>query len=97
MAGGLELVEASQGGQDALADAAVGAGILDDLQVAAWAGGFDAEEHGALGIGVTTMIPLEMRKTRTYCQKKQNAWHYVIRAGPQKTREYKAYHLAKYG
>ena len=41
----LEVVESAEGGDDPLAGAAVGPVILDDLQVAAWAGGFDAEEH----------------------------------------------------
>jgi len=41
-----EVVEAAEGGDDPLAGAAVDPVILDDLEVAAWAGRFDAEEHG---------------------------------------------------
>ena len=43
---GLESVESAEGGDDALAGAAVAPVIFDDLQVAAVAGGFGAEEHG---------------------------------------------------
>src|SRR5262249_44434798 len=41
----LEAVEAAQSGDHTLAGAAVVPVVLDDLQVAAWAGWFDAEEH----------------------------------------------------
>jgi hypothetical protein len=44
----LQLVKTSEGDENSLADAALGTGVLDDLQVAAWSRGFDAEEHGAL-------------------------------------------------
>ena len=42
----LEVVESAEGGQDALAGAPVDPVVLDDLQVAARASGFDAEKHG---------------------------------------------------
>src|SRR5271155_1999293 len=48
VAGLAELVESADGGEHALGDAAVLPGILDDLQVLAGAGGFDAEKHGGL-------------------------------------------------
>jgi len=63
VAGLLELVEAAEGDQDPLADAALRAGVLDDLQVAAWSRGFDAEEHGALGKRVTTIIAASLGKS----------------------------------
>ena len=48
MAGLLELVEPSQGGDDALPRPPVFPAVLDDLEVGAWSGGLGAEEHGAL-------------------------------------------------
>ena len=47
----LELIEPSQGGDDALPGATVLPAVLDDLEVGAWAGGLGAEEHGALLCG----------------------------------------------
>ena len=46
-AGGLELVEAAEGGEDALADPVAVTGGLDELDVGMLAGGLGAEEHGA--------------------------------------------------
>ena len=46
VAGLPEFVESAEGGEDALAHAAVVAEVFDDLQVLAVFGGFDAEEHG---------------------------------------------------
>ena len=54
LAGLLELVESAEGGEDALADAAVGAGVFDDLQVLTGTGLFDAEEYGGLRAGMRT-------------------------------------------
>src|SRR4051812_21444523 len=48
---GGQLVEAAKGGDDLLADGAALAAVLDDLQVAARAGGLEAKEHGALQTG----------------------------------------------
>ena len=47
----LELIESSQGGDDALAGATAFPAVLDDLEVGAGSGGLGAEEHGALQIG----------------------------------------------
>ena len=44
----LELIEPSQGGDDALPGAAALPAVLDDLEVGAGTGGLGAEEHGAL-------------------------------------------------
>lgn len=48
---GSELIEAADGGDDLLADGATFAVVLDQLQVAARAGGLEAEEHGVLQAG----------------------------------------------
>jgi hypothetical protein len=55
LTGGLQVVEPAEGGEDALLGAAVVPGIFDELEVAARARGFDAEEQGGLG-NVDTMI-----------------------------------------
>ena len=47
----LQLVESSQGGDDALAGSSVLPAVLNDLEIGAWAGGLGAEEHGALVVG----------------------------------------------
>jgi hypothetical protein len=57
----LEMVQAAQGDKDALADLAVVAGILDDLEVATGARSLDAEEHGDLGKRATTIIAVRIR------------------------------------
>src|SRR5271166_3787128 len=46
-AGGFEVLDAPEGGDDALARGGAVAGVLHDLQVAALSGRFDAEEHAA--------------------------------------------------
>ena len=56
LARGLEQVQASEGGKDALFGLAVIPVVLDELEVAAWPGGFDAEEQGGLGKRDTMMI-----------------------------------------
>jgi hypothetical protein len=56
LSGALQVVEATEGGEDALANTAVLAGVLDDLQVVPGAGLFDAEEHGDLGKRDTTRL-----------------------------------------
>ena len=48
LAGGLEQIEATEGGQDPLFGLAVVPVVLDELEVAAGSGGFDTEEHGTL-------------------------------------------------
>ena len=48
LSGVLEVVEAADGAEDALFGAAAVPEVLDELEVAAGAGGFDAEEHGNL-------------------------------------------------
>ena len=48
MTGAAQLVEPPQGGQHALADAAVLAEVLDDLQILPGSGLLDAEKHGGL-------------------------------------------------
>ncbi len=47
VAAGGELVEAAEGGDDVLANGAVLAAVLDNLQVTARPGLLEAEEHGA--------------------------------------------------
>src|SRR5271166_5817698 len=47
LAGGFEVLDATEGGDDALARGGAVAGVLHDLQVAALSGGFDTEEHAA--------------------------------------------------
>ena len=44
----LKLVESSQGDEDALAHAALGAGVFHDLEILSGSGLLDAEEHGGL-------------------------------------------------
>ena len=56
VAGLLEFIEPAECDEDALADAALVAGILDDLQVLAGLGFFDAKEHG-----VTSLIRTPQR------------------------------------
>jgi hypothetical protein len=46
----LEIVESSQGGEDALARSAVLPVVFDDLEIGAWAGLLGAEEHGCLAL-----------------------------------------------
>src|SRR6202051_3828620 len=48
LARGLQLVESTEGGDDGLAGLGAVTPVLDDLQVAAVAGGLDAEEHAML-------------------------------------------------
>jgi hypothetical protein len=50
MAGLPQFIEAAKRSQDPLADAALVAGVFDDLQILAGPGLFDAEEHGDLHI-----------------------------------------------
>src|SRR5262245_45333476 len=64
LAGGLQMVEAAEGGEDALAGTAALTGVLDDLHVAARAGRFDAEEQGALGNRDTMIVAGEIGKSR---------------------------------
>ena len=45
-AGGFELIGAAERGDDALAQGAINALVLDDLHVRAFAGLLEAEEHG---------------------------------------------------
>src|SRR5512143_1409916 len=47
----LQLVEASQGGDDPLAGPTGLRAVLNDLEIGAWAGGLGAGEHGALVVG----------------------------------------------
>ena len=47
LAGLLELIESSEGGDDPLPGSSVLPAVLDDLEVGASAGGLGAEEHGA--------------------------------------------------
>src|SRR5712692_660458 len=49
----LEVIEAAERGHDALVGTAVGPVVLDDLEVLAWSGRFDAEEHGSGPPGAT--------------------------------------------
>ena len=49
-AGGDEFVGAAEIGDDGLAHGTIDALVLDDLNIGAFAGLLDAEEHGALGI-----------------------------------------------
>ena len=48
LSGLLEVVEAAEGAENALPGAAAIPEVLDELEVAAGSGGFDAEEHGSL-------------------------------------------------
>jgi len=66
LAGLLELIESAEGSEDALADAAIGAGVFDDLQIPARSGWFDAEEHGDLGNRDTTIITGILKISREY-------------------------------
>ena len=50
LAGLLQLIEPAKRGEHALANPVALAEVLDDLQILAGAGLFDAEEHGDLGI-----------------------------------------------
>jgi hypothetical protein len=60
MAGGLELVEPPQGNEDGLANAALVAGVLHDLEILSGPGLLDAEEHGDLRMRDTTILPLDV-------------------------------------
>ena len=51
LAGLLELIEASQSGDDPLPGTPAFPAVLDDLEVDAGSGGLGAEEHGALQRG----------------------------------------------
>jgi len=51
LAGLLELVEPSEGGEDPLAGSPALPAVLDDLKVGAGAGGLGSEEHGVLVVG----------------------------------------------
>jgi hypothetical protein len=48
LAGLLELIESSRGGNAPLPGSAVLPSVLDDLEVSSWPGGLGSEEHGAL-------------------------------------------------
>ena len=48
LAGGLEVLDATEGGDDALARGGAVAGVLHDLQITAGSRRFDAEEHAAI-------------------------------------------------
>ena len=59
-----QFIESAQGGEDPLAYAAVVTGVLDDLQILAWSGLFDAEEHGGLLAKDTTILTSKTAETR---------------------------------
>jgi hypothetical protein len=48
MAGLFQVVEATEGGEDALSWPAVNPVVFDDLEIDAWPGFFSAKEHGGL-------------------------------------------------
>ena len=79
LAGLLELVESSEGGEDPLAGAAPVPGVLDELEVLAGPGGFDAEEHGALANRDTMRIPVDLGKSGGKAMDHASAWHHVFR------------------
>src|SRR5271166_756201 len=56
LAGGFEVLDAPEGGDDALARGGAVAGVLHDLQVAALSGRFDAEEHATTNRGFASPV-----------------------------------------
>ena len=64
LAAGLELVETSERGEDALTGAAVFPAVLDHLQVGAGSRLLGAEEHGNLGFSDTMKIACHFGNTR---------------------------------
>lgn len=65
LAGGLEDVEAPEGGEHGLLYPALVPEALDDLEIGVGAGTFDAEEHG--GRGLARRYPLRARENRGKC------------------------------
>jgi hypothetical protein len=72
-----------------LADAAVGAGVFDDLEVLPWPGLFDAEEQGGLAHRDTTMLAAKFGKSRYKARKTRSrrgtTFFAQPEAKPQKT------------
>jgi hypothetical protein len=64
LSGLLELVEATESGQNTLPGAALVPGILHELEVLPLPGGFDAEKHGALARRGTMILRQLSRKSR---------------------------------
>ena len=64
LAGLLQLFEPTERDQDALAGASLVPVVFHDLEVTAWPGGFDAEEHGDLENGGTMIVAAYLHKSR---------------------------------
>jgi hypothetical protein len=90
VAGLLKLIESSEGNEDALAHAPLVAGVFDNLEVLAWTGLFDAEEHGGLQNKDTTIIRATISKSSSpdaeIPLKRGTTFWTPVGVNPQKTR-----------
>src|SRR5262249_35604572 len=90
LAGLLKFIESAEGGEDALANAAVGAEVFDDLQIVSWSGVFDAEEHGGLeesGHHNDSHIDIENKRNQdTMWHKRGTTFSAASELNPRKTR-----------